>query len=168
MRKVIFIQGIYTFNLRSKLVLKALRSLDIEVVYFPMFYALHQTDKHINLINQINSFLEKENGKFTIIGYSFGGILSYSLREDLYSKVDRIVTIASPHQVKFKWFRKIIDRLPYKKDITLERQETYGFILDPVVPYTFTKYENSKSHKNVLGTHFVFSNRNVFLKKILY
>jgi len=139
-KKVIFIQGIYTFNLRSRFVLKTLHSLGIEVVYFPMFYALHQTDKHIDLINQINCFLEKENGTFTIIGYSFGGIISYSLREDLYSKIDRIITIASPHQVKFKWFRKIIDRLPYKSDIKLERQETYGFFLDPVVPYTFTKY----------------------------
>lgn len=167
MKKVIFIQGIHNFRFRNYFIFKALESVGKEVYHFPMFYSLHQVDKHLALITQINSFLEKEDGKFILLGHSFGGIICYSLREDLYEKIDSIVTIASPHQVKFKWFRKILNKLPYKKHIKVKDQRSYGLLLDTTVPFIFTKYDNSNIHQNLIGTHNIILNSSSMVKRLL-
>ena len=167
MNKVIFIQGIHNFRFRNYLIFKALESIGKEVYYFPMFYSLHQADKHLALINEINSFLEKEEGKFILLGHSFGGVISYSLREDLYEKIDSIITIASPHQVRFKWFKKIINKIPYKKHIKVREQRSYGFLFDTTVPFIFTKYNNSDPHQNLIGTHNFILNSRSLVKKII-
>ncbi len=142
--------------------------MGIEVHYFPMFYSLHHTNKQLALIHEINSFLEKEDGQFILLGHSFGGIISYSLREDLYRKIDSIITIASPHQVNFDWFKRILVKLPYKTHIKVRIQRSYGFLFDTTVPFIFTKYLNSHSHKNLIGTHNSILNRGSWVKKLLY
>lgn len=167
MKKVIFIQGIHNFRFRNYLILKAFESIGMDVFYFPMFYTLHQTDKHLALIGEINSFLEKEDGKFILVGHSFGGVISYSLKEELYKKIDSIITIASPHQVKFVWFRKIINKLPYKTHIQVREQKSYGFLFDTTVPFIFTKYNNSHIHKNLVGTHNIILNSSSLVKKLV-
>ena len=153
MKKIIFIQGIHNPPERDEPLLEAIRSLGHEVQYFPMLYTLEESDKQLALIQDINAFLEKQSDTFTILGHSFGGIISYSLRDDVYTKVDSIITVASPHRVPFAWFKVILDKLPYKRNITVNDQRSYGFLFDRTVPFVFAKYENTQSFRLLWGRH---------------
>jgi predicted alpha/beta hydrolase family esterase len=167
MQKIIFIQGIHNFKIRNYIILKALESLGTKVYYFPMFYSVYQTDKHIQLIDEVNALLTKEDGRFILIGHSFGGIICYSLKKELYAKIDTIITIASPHLVPFAWFKKILANIPYKPDVIVPKQISYGFYCDGVVPYIFTKYPHSQQHTNLWGTHNTVLNSNSLILKLL-
>lgn len=167
MKKVIFVQGIHNFSFRNYFIFKALRSLNFEVYYFPMMYSLNQSHKHLALIDEINTFLEKAEGTFTLIGHSFGGVISYSLNDEHYDKIDRIITIASPHQVQFRWFKRILNKLPYKNNVKVKEQRSYGFLFDTTVPFMFTKYDNSDSHKILVGTHNFVLNSSTLIKKLI-
>jgi len=153
MTKVVFIQGIHNAENHNKLFLEQFRDAGMEVIHFPLFYTLKEYDRQLELIQKINEYMEETDGRFIIIGHSFGGILSYCLREDLYQKVDKIITVASPHQVEFKWFKKILSRLPYRREVGVPDQQSYGFVFDTTVPFIFTRYTSAQKHQNLIGTH---------------
>ena len=168
MQKIIFIQGIHNSPIRNKIILSLLQSLSGNVVYFPLFYTLEQTDKQLELIKTIDNYLEKSEGDHIILGHSFGGIITYSLKEKNYRKVSQIITVASPHTVPFIWFKEILSKLPYKTTIKVNKQKSYGFLFDMTVPYLFTKYPQVDSHKTLLGTHNILLKSETFIKKIYF
>ena len=167
MRKIIFIQGIHNFELRNRFILAALRAAGFEVSFFPIFYTVHQTRKQLELIGKIEAHLAASDDRFILLGHSFGGILAYSLREELYAKVDRIITVAAPHQVGFGWFRSVLARLPYRSDVSVQHQESYGFLFDTTVPFIFTRYAGAGRHRNLLGTHNRLLNSRTFVNRLL-
>ena len=155
MKKIIFIQGIHNDGVMDRLMLESLEAMGFEVVYFPLFYTLYEPEKQLALISRINEFLEAldEGERVVVLGHSFGGIIAYSLRDDLYTKVEKIVTVASPHRVGFKWFRDIRDQLPYKKDVVVDEQISYGLLFDGRVPFFLTKYPKAKHYHVFLSAH---------------
>lgn len=168
MERIIFIQGIHNFRLRNYSLFKLLKSMGHEVVHFPMFYSVNQTEKHKDLIDRLNTFLDDNQYRYSLLGHSFGGIIAYSLKEEHYSKIDRIITVASPHQVRFKWFKRIVDRLPYvQQEIIVKDQRSYGFFFDTTVPFIFTGRRRGVVHKNLIGTHNLILNSPSLIKKIL-
>ena len=134
---------------------------------FPLFYTLYEEDKQKHLISRINKYLEKSSDQYILVGHSFGGIIAYSLSENAYKRINKIITIASPHRVPFKWFKRIINKIPYKQSVNVEEQLSYGFLFDTTVPFIFTKHNSSKKHKNLLGEHNLILNNFEFITKIL-
>jgi pimeloyl-ACP methyl ester carboxylesterase len=168
MKKVIFIQGIHNLQFRNKPLFKALHSLGYEVIFFPVFYAIHQTEKQLELLEKINTYLDESspNEEFLLLGHSFGGILAYSLNDTSYQKVGKIITVGSPHSVTYKWFRNTLDKVPYREEVPVALQRSYGFFLDTLVPFVFTRKPSAQVHKNFFGTHNQFLQSKRFVRKI--
>lgn len=172
MKKLLFIQGIHNKENFTKSFREYLTSKNYKVIHFPEFYFVHQTDKQKELINKIENYLDTlpDNEKIVIVGHSFGGVLSYSLGEKYYNKISKIITVGSPHTVKFKWFKKIQEKLNYKNNIIEINPEiqnfSFGFYFDKTVPFIFTKYKNSK-HINFFNNHNSFIKNKKITDKVL-
>ena len=167
MKKIIFIQGIHNDGLMDRLMLESLEGMGFEVVYFPLFYTLYEPEKQRWLIEQINDFLGGIEERVIVLGHSFGGILTYSLRDDLYVKIEKIVTVASPHRVRLGWFKEILAKLPYKKDVKVDEQISYGLLFDKTVPFIFTKYHQSDRHHILPATHNEVLTTRSLIRKLL-
>ncbi len=168
MQKILFIQGIHNSESRNKFLLNELQTQTNTTVYFPSLYTLSQTDKQLTLIDTINAYLEKSEDDHIILGHSFGGIITYSLKTENYKKVSQIITIGSPHTVPFTFFKEIINKLPYKTTIKVAKQKSYGLLFDATVPSVFTKYPQSKYHGILLGRHNSLLQSKSFIKKIYF
>lgn len=168
MQKIVFIQGIHYLNFRTKPLFKALHSLGYEVVFFPLFYTVHQTEKQLELIEKINTYLKESitDEQVILLGHSFGGILAYSLDDEVYQKVSKIITVGSPHSVTYRWFQKTLNKLPYKQEVSVTLQRSYGFFFDTTVPFVFTRHSSSIVHKNFWATHNQFLQSKRFVKKL--
>ena len=156
MKRIIFIQGILTSDMLCNDFLQDLRDNGFEVIYFPLFYKLHQVDKEKELINKINEFLQNtKDSEYIILGHPFGGMLSYCLDKENYKKVSKIITVASPHTLPYRWFKSIIKELNYDPDCKSDhiKQSSVGSLFDTIVPFIFAKYKNSNKHRIFFGGH---------------
>jgi hypothetical protein len=132
-----------------------------------MFYSTEETHKHLKLIEEVNNFIEKGSERFIILGHSFGGIISYSLRKELYNKIDKIITVASPHRANIKWLKELLRKIDYNKEINISNNRSFGFFFDKTVPFFFTKYSRSSCHKNLFGTHNSILHSKAIIKEII-
>lgn len=134
MKKIIFIQGIHDIPLKNKKLLGFLADQGFEVKYFPCFYTLYDTEKQKDLISDISKYVRNQPEKVSILAHSFGGIVAYSLEDEVYKKIDNIVTVATPHSIKHIWFAKLTSKLNYKER-NVGKQVAIGMLYDFVVRF---------------------------------
>lgn len=152
MANIIFIQGILHPESNSKQFIAELTKQGHQVTFFPLFYFITETKKHHSLIEKVNHFLDTSDQEFIIVGHSFGGILAHCLRLDLYHKISKIITIASPHAGKNPVVLHAISKLPYHQDLGTQRI-TLGYFLDVVVPFWDTRHPQTDKHILRIGGH---------------
>jgi hypothetical protein len=134
MKRVVFIQGIHDIPIKNKKLLEFLREEGVEVKYFPVFYTIYDIEKQKELILSISQYIRNGTESVSILAHSFGGIIAYSLDDEVYSKVDSIVTVATPHSLKYLWFKGLISKLNYKeREVRL--QVSIGMSYDLVVRF---------------------------------
>jgi len=138
----------------------------MEVVRFPMLYGLLESEKQLELIAQINALLEGSNDRFIVVAHSLGGILARSLSDTAYTKIDKIIMLAAPHQVPFPWFLEVVEKLSYRTHVPVP-VESCGFYLDPIVPFRYTRDPEAVLHRNYLGTHTQVFDRKRFFRQLI-
>ena len=167
MPKILFIQGIHNFALTERFIDDVSQGTGLEVLTFQTDYGLLETDKQRELIATIETHLAESEDRFIILAHSFGGILAYCLSDAAYKNVDKIITFATPHQVPFGWFKKILNKLPYRPQVPVEIQKSCGFFFDTTVPFLFTKQSHAANHRNFVGTHTSVANRKTFFANLV-
>jgi pimeloyl-ACP methyl ester carboxylesterase len=168
MKKLLFVQGILNWATRPKNLLDELQTLGYEVIYFPLYYQTEDLHLQKQLIQNIDKYLRDlpQGEEVILLGHSFGGVIAHSLSTESCKRVEKLLTVASPHNVPLNWFKKIQANLNYQKTPAVEAQYSFGCYLDMVVPFIFTKSKNSK-HKNFLALHNTLLKDKNFIKKIL-
>mgnify|MGYP001588033599 CR=1 FL=1 len=152
MKKIIFIQGIHDIPLKNKKLFKFLEKEGFEVVYFPLFYSVYDTEKQKELVRLVSGYIESSPESVSILGHSFGGVIAYSLDDEVYKKVNAIITVATPHGVSYKWFRNILVKLNYKER-EVSSQITIGMAYDLVVRFHHAGREATPPDVILTGFH---------------
>ena len=83
-----------------------------------------------------------------LIGYSLGGIIACTIAPEFSkSRVQKVVTIGTPHKLNF--FYRMLNADPVKLPMPVF---TFAGILDPFVPWFLTQYQGN-THTNVFSDH---------------
>jgi pimeloyl-ACP methyl ester carboxylesterase len=164
--KILFIQGIHNFSLRERFVKDVSEATGYEVIYHSFDYGLFEKQKHLEFIKEINQIVRETDDRFIILAHSFGGILAHSLDAHTYTKVDRMITFATPHALPHFLLKRLTAHLPYIPHIPVPL-ESCGFYADFTVPFFLTKSRYAKSHRNYLGTHTQVMNRKAFFRNLI-
>lgn len=165
--KIVFIQGIHNYSLGKRFLADVSEATGLEITHFPMDYGLFDHKKHLDLLKQVENAVVRTNGKIIILAHSFGGILAHSLSDETYTKVEKVITLATPHGLPTTAFKRLTGHLSYRSKLPVPLQESCGFYMDLTVPYFFTKNKNSARHLNHIGTHTRVPNRKTFFKNLV-
>lgn len=152
MANIIFIQGILHPDINSKKLISELTKAGHQVTFFPSFYFIIDTNKHFDLIAKVNEFLKTHDGEYVVVGHSFGGVLAHCLSPEVYTKISKIITVASPHIGKNPLVRAAVSKLPYQHNLWV-RRITIGYYFDTIVPFWDTRHPQTSKHITRMGMH---------------
>jgi len=119
MKKIIFVDGFYSFGMGSYLFLKVLLKSNFQMIPFKYDYRgyekIEDTAKKLN--NFINNLGLKKKEKVSIIAFSMGGLIStYYIKFLDSKKVNKLVSIFSPFHGTF-WANIFFKNRPAVKEM---------------------------------------------------
>lgn len=169
--KIIFVQGIKTGNRYQRYLKNRIENLGLECVDFPEYFNLHDYEKIYSLKKNVENEILESAEKVVLVAHSLGGILAMSLSDECYKKIDKILTIASPHLVQTDYIKDLKIKLNYQSNLSEKfpnlKIYSCGFCLDRVVKRKNTNYNNS-IYTNFFADHgIMLFTTNFLLKKIL-
>ena len=166
MRKIIFIQGIHDITAKNKKLFSFLEQEGFEVKYFLLFYSVYDTEKQKYLAQIISESIKEDLEDVSILGHSFGGIIAYSLDDEVYKKIKTIVTVSSPHRLRYKWFKSILSKLNYKERV-VSSQISVGMLYDFVVRFHHAGRSASAPDIILPGFHESLLRNKIIMKKVI-
>ncbi|MCK5460753.1 hypothetical protein KAI58_02110 [Candidatus Gracilibacteria bacterium] len=127
-----------------------------EIVFLDELLYLHTQQNKMNKIVQKGIELLNDGKETIILSHSFGGILGKTMIDQAKNhQVKKFITMATPHEMNIFGVRKAKQFLKTPKTVSVETQSFGGF-LDLIVPYFWSKPQNSIQHDNFWCEHISF------------
>lgn len=129
---------------------------DHEVIVLGKFYTYWSKKKIQEITDSLRDLIEDER-ETTLMGYSYGGIISgAAMNTAKQHNVIRVVTIASPNNMLYLGMKKRMERIGYKViDDPSIQKITFGSYIDPIVPFGYTHLPG-EIHYDLWLDHFLF------------
>ena len=166
--RIIFVPGIKTWNFylrnwKKELPEKFPRD---EIIFLDQIFYFHFEHKKIEKIVENGVKIISDGRPTKIIAHSFGGILAKTMIARAKNcRIEKLLTMASPHKMKIFGVRQAKNFLRTPEKISAPTF-TFGGFFDTVVPFFWTKTENS-IHQNFWSGHLQFLLSQRIRKKIL-
>jgi predicted alpha/beta hydrolase family esterase len=137
-----------------------------KVVIEQVFYLHFQYSKIEGIVERGRELLEDEMPTI-ILAHSFGGILAkLMLKRAKKHKVDKLVTMASPHQMEAFGLKGFKSYFGVPEEVSGVEMITFGGHLDPIVPCPLTRTAHSR-HQDFWCGHAAFLHLSSVRRRVL-